>query len=69
MTSRGHQFPMAFLSIASGLSKYGLDNPKQQLAYTHMDIAGSAEEASSIGLGLSKVTGAPVVALTAAFVL
>lgn len=37
VTARGHQFPMAFLAIASGIGK--LDQ-----AYTHVDIAGSGVE-------------------------
>lgn len=37
VTARGHQFPMAFLQISSGLDK-------TQHAYTHVDIAGSGVE-------------------------
>lgn len=46
MTSRGHQYPVAFLSVASGLSGHGLDS-KNPICYTHVDIAGSAEEVES----------------------
>ncbi len=42
-TQRGHQFPMAFLCIASGLQAHGGDS-KKPLPYTHVDIAGSADE-------------------------
>jgi leucyl aminopeptidase len=65
VTPRGHQYPAAFLSIASGLSKHGLDAPKgQRLAYTHLDIAGAAEE----GPGpLSRPTSTPIAALTTTF--
>ncbi|CAH8849980.1 unnamed protein product [Trichobilharzia szidati] len=42
-TPRGHQMPAAFLVVASGLNKHGLDS-KTQLPYTHVDVAGSAGE-------------------------
>lgn len=61
-TSRGHQFPAAFMIIASGLDK-------TNLAYTHLDIAGSAEEGHGTGLSLPPTTGSPVAALTSTFVL
>lgn len=38
-TSRGHQYPAAFLAVSSGLDKHGAASAKP-LAYTHMDIAG-----------------------------
>ena len=66
MTSRGHQFPVAFMAIASGMNKHGLDS-QHPLCYTHCDIAGSAEE-PGVGLSLGKATGTPVAAFTAAFV-
>jgi leucyl aminopeptidase len=65
MTSRGHQFPVAFMCVASGLSKYGLDS-NHPLCYTHVDIAGAAEE-PAVGLSLGKVTGTPVAAFSVAF--
>lgn len=37
VTARGHQFPMAFLQISSGLDK-------TNVPYTHVDIAGSGVE-------------------------
>lgn len=43
ITARGHQFPMAFLAIASGLDKHGLDS-ELPLPYIHVDIAGSGVE-------------------------
>lgn len=58
---------MAFMSIASGMTKYGLDS-EYPIAYTHMDIAGSAEESSAGGLSLPKTTGAPIAALAGAFI-
>ncbi len=63
-TMRGHQFPMAFLAIASGLDQHdqGSDKP---LPYTHVDIAGSGVENSDWQHG--KPTAAPVAALAAAY--
>ncbi|MEZ9199530.1 leucyl aminopeptidase family protein [Shewanella sp. 10N.286.54.B9] len=43
VTARGHQYPAAFLIQASGLSQHGL-NSATPIAYTHLDIAGSATE-------------------------
>ncbi|UCE02226.1 MAG: leucyl aminopeptidase family protein [Candidatus Latescibacterota bacterium] len=63
-TTRGHQFPMAFLCIASGLERHGRDGDKP-LAYTHLDVAGSAVEGPDWQHG--KPSGAPIVALAAAF--
>ncbi|KAL3864655.1 hypothetical protein ACJMK2_006319 [Sinanodonta woodiana] len=62
MTDRGHQSPGAFLIMASGLDKHGLDSEKQ-LPYSHIDNAGSSGPFPGIP------TGAPLVALTACFVL
>lgn len=56
-TIRGHQFPMAFLTIASGLDQHEA-NAKQPLAYTHVDIAGSGVE--NLDWQHGKPTGAPV---------
>lgn len=58
-TARGHQFPMAFLCIASGLAKHGGD-AEEPLAYTHVDIAGSADDEKG------NPTGRPVAALVQA---
>ena len=58
-TVRGHQFPMAFLSIASGLDQHG-SNSDNPLPYTHVDIAGSGIENGDWQHG--KPTAAPVVA-------
>lgn len=55
-TARGHQFPMAFLCIASGLSAHGADS-KTPLPYTHVDIAGSADDEKG------NPTGRPVAAM------
>ena len=63
-TKRGHQFPMAFLVLASGLDAHGraADTP---LPFTHIDVAGSAVIGGDWQHGAP--TGAPVVALAAAF--
>eukprot|EP00048_Salpingoeca_helianthica_P015980 m.229754 g.229754 ORF g.229754 m.229754 type:complete len:538 (-) comp17822_c0_seq1:81-1694(-) len=60
-TSRGHQFPAAFMSIASGLDKHGLDSAKP-LSYTHLDIAGSTKDWPE------PVSAAPIPALAALFI-
>ncbi|AWL10964.1 Leucyl aminopeptidase [Saliniradius amylolyticus] len=63
-TSRGHQFPMAFLDVASGLAKNGSDSDKP-LPYMHLDIAGSAIDGPDIQH--NHPSGAPVVALAARY--
>ncbi len=63
-TPRGHQFPMAFLSIASGLDEHGRDSDRP-IPYTHMDIGGSATEGGDWQHG--RPTGTPVVALSGAY--
>lgn len=67
-TNRGHQYPAGFMLIASGLDQHGLDK-EMPIGYTHLDIAGSAEEVSAVGWSLPRVTGSPVAALTGAFLL
>ncbi|MCE9679075.1 leucyl aminopeptidase family protein [Shewanella sp. AS1] len=59
VTARGHQYPAAFLLKASGLEAH---NSKSAcpLAYTHVDIAGSATEGDPL---YGKPTAAPLVAL------
>ena len=59
-TNRGHQFPMAFLALASGLDKHGGDSARP-IPYTHVDIGGSACEGSDWQHG--RPTGRPVVAM------
>ncbi|KAJ3278455.1 Cytosol aminopeptidase, catalytic domain [Borealophlyctis nickersoniae] len=66
-TSRGHQYPAAFLSVASGIAKHGLDSD-HPISFTHCDIAGSAEE-GGCGLSLPNVTGSPVAAFVGAFLM
>ncbi|KAG0239208.1 hypothetical protein B0O80DRAFT_405150 [Mortierella sp. GBAus27b] len=68
-TPRGHQYPMAFMVVASGVKDHGLDKAKdRQIAYTHVDIAGSAETPIG-GLSLPEVNGNPVPAFSATFLL
>jgi leucyl aminopeptidase len=62
-TARGHQFPAAFLGIASGLAGHGGDSARP-LPYAHVDIGGSAVEDGDWQHG--RPTAAPVVALAAA---
>lgn len=65
-TARGHQFPMAFLTMASGLSEHCAvsDNP---IPFTHVDIAGSGVENGDWQHG--KPTAAPVTAMAAKYLL
>jgi len=65
VTARGHQFPMAFLSIVSGLDKHDL-NSDQPLPYIHVDIAGSGVEGGDWQHG--KPSAAPVTALYGALI-
>lgn len=64
-TNRGHQFPMAFLAIAAGLSAHGANGSKP-LPFTHVDIGGSATEGLDWQHG--RPTGRPVVAFLAGLV-
>ncbi|KAH8019866.1 hypothetical protein HPB51_022967 [Rhipicephalus microplus] len=59
-TPRGHQMPAAFLIKASGLDKHGLDS-ERPLCYSHIDIAASSGPFPGVP------TGAPIAALTQAF--
>ncbi|QYJ92877.1 M17 family metallopeptidase [Shewanella spartinae] len=59
VTARGHQYPAAFLLKASGLEAHGLTSDKP-LAYTHVDIAGSATEGDPL---YGTPTAAPLVSL------
>lgn len=62
-TARGHQFPMAFLCLASGLDRHGNDST-QPLPFTHVDIGGSGAEGGDWQHG--RPTGRPLVAMLAA---
>ena len=57
LTKRGHQFPMAFLAVVSGLDKHG-NNSEKPLPYTHVDIAGSGVDTGDWQHG--KPTATPV---------
>ena len=59
ITARGHQYPTAFLLKASGLFDQGVTAPIP-LAYTHLDIAGSATEGDPL---YGKPTASPLVGL------
>lgn len=65
VTARGHQFPMAFLAIASGLDKHGLDSDTP-IPYVHVDIAGSGVENGNWQSG--KPTAASLASIYNAFV-
>lgn len=62
-TNRGHQFPMAFLALAAGLSQHGADGARP-LPFTHIDIGGSACEGGDWQHG--RPSGRPVVAMLGA---
>lgn len=64
ITTRGHQFPMAFLAISSGIDKHGC-NSAQPLPYVHIDIAGSGVEGGDWQHG--KPTAASVATLASTF--
>jgi leucyl aminopeptidase len=64
ITARGHQFPMAFLAIVSGLDKHGT-NSDLPIPYIHVDIAGSGVEAGDWQHG--KPTAASLSSIYAAF--
>ncbi|MEM9691169.1 MAG: leucyl aminopeptidase family protein, partial [Myxococcota bacterium] len=65
-TPRGHQFPAAFIAIASGLDRHCHRDADTELPFTHIDIGGSVCENFDFQHG--RPTGAPVVALTAALI-
>lgn len=64
-TARGHQFPMAFLCIASGLDRHGRRGAPP-LPFTHIDLGGSYAEGGDWQHG--RPTAAPVVALAATLI-
>lgn len=64
VTARGHQFPMAFMALVSGLDQHDV-NSDQPLPYIHVDIAGSGVEGGDWQHGIP--TAAPVAALLATF--
>ncbi|MFN3202387.1 MAG: leucyl aminopeptidase family protein [Bradymonadia bacterium] len=65
-TPRGHQFPMAFLAIASGVDRHGIAS-SDPIPYTHLDLGGSGCEGGDWQHG--RPTAAPVVALAARYLI
>ena len=65
VTARGHQFPLAFLAIVSGLDKHDVSS-EHPLPYIHVDIAGSGVDGGDWQHG--KPSAAPVAALFSTFV-
>ncbi|XP_036434331.1 putative aminopeptidase W07G4.4 [Colossoma macropomum] len=61
-TPRGHQAPAAFLIMASGLDKHGVDSDRP-LPYSHIDIAGSSGPFPGVP------TGAPLLAMATKYIL
>uniref|UniRef100_A0A8C6TCH5 Zgc:152830 n=1 Tax=Neogobius melanostomus TaxID=47308 RepID=A0A8C6TCH5_9GOBI len=61
-TPRGHQTPAAFLIMASGLDKHGVDS-EAPLPYSHLDIAGSSGPFPGVP------TGAPILAMAANYIM
>lgn len=61
-TKRGHQFPMAFLTVVSKLDQHGVHS-EQPIPYVHVDIAGSGVEGGDWQHG--KPAAAPVLAMAA----
>lgn len=59
---RGHQGPVAFLLLASGLDKHGTGS-SLPIKYSHLDIAGSS------GCFPTSITGAPMLALAGSYLL
>jgi len=60
-TVRGHQYPAAFMDLASGLSRHGNDSPSP-IPFVHVDLSGSVSEQLDWQHG--RPTAAAVVALT-----
>eukprot|EP00106_Octopus_bimaculoides_P010221 XP_014777663.1 PREDICTED: putative aminopeptidase W07G4.4 [Octopus bimaculoides] len=61
-TPRGHQTPAAFLILASGMDKHGIDS-NIPIPYSHIDVAGSSGPFPGVP------TGAPVLALSSHYIL
>ncbi|TWW60131.1 putative aminopeptidase W07G4.4 [Takifugu flavidus] len=61
-TPRGHQTPAAFLIMASGLDKHGVDSTAP-LPYSHIDIAGSSGPFPGVP------TGAPVITMATKYIM
>lgn len=61
-TPRGHQTPAAFLIMASGLDKCGVDSDRP-ISYSHIDIAGSSGPFPGVP------TGAPILTMATNYIL
>ena len=66
VTSRGHQFPMAFLVVAAGLDQSSA-LAASAVPYVHIDIAGSGVDGGDWQHG--KPSAAPISALVASYLL
>lgn len=66
VTSRGHQFPMAFLVVAAGLDQSSA-LAASAVPYVHIDIAGSGVEGGDWQHG--KPSAAPISALVASYLI
>lgn len=62
VTTRGHQFPMAFLLLASGLADHGA-GAARPLPYCHIDLADSVADSNGVE------TGSPIIPLFGHFLL
>ncbi|XP_056275560.1 putative aminopeptidase W07G4.4 [Pseudoliparis swirei] len=62
MTPRGHQTPAAFLIMAAGLDKHGVDSTAP-LPFSHIDIAGSSGPFPGVP------TGSPILAMATNYIL
>lgn len=65
-TARGHQFPMAFLDIASGLINHDIGSDRE-LPFIHIDIGGSGVEGGSWAFG--RPSGSSILNLLTTFIL
>jgi len=65
-TPRGHQYPAAFLDVASGINTFGYESATP-VSFSHLDIAATAAEGMDEVYG--KATGVPIVTLTAKYLL
>ncbi|VDN28254.1 unnamed protein product [Dibothriocephalus latus] len=50
---RGFQMPAGFMAVASGLDKWGYQERKNKIAYTHLDVS------ASVGVKHMECTGTP----------
>ncbi|BHF62864.1 metalloexopeptidase activity [Sparganum proliferum] len=60
---RGHQYPAAWMLMASRMTDYGLQNSATKLPYTHMDVS------NAVGVKHGPPTGTPVPMLVSTYIL